>query len=230
MFRWLGLTVRKPRGRSQSRLDGNRAHKPEVQAKGIFKRISFNALRLRTSGLWQATSPASLEFSTAIDPALEYEMVEISNESRNALFIADRSRNEKVLRTLPGTLTRSTCPSNRVSEASGRVPLDAKTLELSVWTPPGRRIHGLLPKRAVSPSWIPPHLTAPAGPDRHDSRLRSRRRSASARRNCSSAASARASAATRAWASDSARASACARPADRRIVSDLLACLRVEQS
>ena len=33
------------------------------------------------SGLWQATSPASLVFSTAIDPALEYEMVEISEES-----------------------------------------------------------------------------------------------------------------------------------------------------
>ena len=39
--------MRKPRGRSQSRLGGNRAHKPEAQAKGIFKRISFNALRLR---------------------------------------------------------------------------------------------------------------------------------------------------------------------------------------
>ena len=33
------------------------------------------------SGLWQATSPASWVFSTAIDPALEYSMVEISEES-----------------------------------------------------------------------------------------------------------------------------------------------------
>ena len=47
VFRWLGLTVRKPRDRSRSRLGGNRAHKPEAPAKGIFKRISFNALRLR---------------------------------------------------------------------------------------------------------------------------------------------------------------------------------------
>jgi hypothetical protein len=129
----------------------------------------------------------------------------------NDLFITWPSLDERVLKTPRGTLTRSTCPINRVIEASGRVPSGTKTLELSVWTPLGRRTHGLLLKRAVSPSWIQPHPTAPAGPDRHDSRLRSRRSSASARRNCSSAAAARASASTRAWASDSARASACAR-------------------
>ena len=42
-----GADPEEARGRSQSRLGGNRAHKPEAPAKGIFKRISFHALHWR---------------------------------------------------------------------------------------------------------------------------------------------------------------------------------------
>ena len=43
------------------------------------------------SGLLQATSPTSFVFSTAIDPALEFEMVEISEESRSSSLQSRRS-------------------------------------------------------------------------------------------------------------------------------------------
>ena len=43
------------------------------------------------SGLLQATSPTSFVFSTAIDSALEYEMVEISEESRSPSLQSRRS-------------------------------------------------------------------------------------------------------------------------------------------
>ena len=58
---------------------------PGSPAQSAQRRAFSNAYRSMpfagASGLWQATSPASLVFSTAIDPVLEYEMVEISEES-----------------------------------------------------------------------------------------------------------------------------------------------------